>query len=193
MLTGPLPPLAIPARLQDFALARLDRLAPAKQVAQIGAAIGREFSSELLPRSRPLAEDALEVRARRAGRLGAGLPPRHRRPRPATRFKHALVQDAAYQSLLKSRRQQLHARIAEALGERVPRGRRAEPEVLAHHCTEAGLVRARPSRTGPGRRLATARSANAEAVGHLESRARRLERLPEPADATGGSSACGMP
>ena len=129
-LAGPLPPLAIPATLHDSLMARLDRLAPVKEVAQIGAVIGREFSHELLAAVAPIGretqlDDALDqlVAAELVFRRGA--------PPDATySFKHALVQDAAYQSLLKSRRQQLHARIAEALEEHFtlePRPRSPRP------------------------------------------------------------------
>ena len=113
-LAGPLPPLAIPATLHDSLMARLDRLAPVKEVAQIGAVIGREFSHELLavaaPMSANLLGDALEQL------VAAELVFRRGQPPEATyAFKHALIQDAAYQSLLKSKRQQLHARIAQVL------------------------------------------------------------------------------
>ena len=113
-LSGPLPPLAIPTTLHDSLMARLDRLAPVKEVAQIGAVIGREFSHELLAAVSPLSEDKLGdaldqlVNSELVFRRGAP-------PEATYSFKHALVQDAAYQSLLKSKRQQLHARIAEAL------------------------------------------------------------------------------
>jgi class 3 adenylate cyclase/predicted ATPase len=137
-LPGPLPPLAIPATLHDSLMARLDRLAPVKEVAQIGAVIGREFSHELLAAVSPLSEDklgeALEHLVSSELVFRRGTP-----PDAAYSFKHALVQDAAYQSLLKSKRQQLHARIAEVLKESFPQSVEAEPGLLAHHCTEGGL------------------------------------------------------
>ncbi len=113
-LAGPLPPLAIPATLHDSLMARLDRLAPVKEVAQIGAVIGREFTHELLAAVAPMSGsqlgDALDQLVHSELVFRRGAPP------DATySFKHALVQDAAYQSLLKSRRQQLHARIAGVL------------------------------------------------------------------------------
>ena len=134
-LACPLPELAIPATLQDSLMARLDRLAPVKEVAQLGAVIGREFGHELLAAVSPLSE----------AQLGAALDQlvqselifrRGARPDATYSFKHALVQDAAYQSLLRSRRQQLHAKIAEVLEARFES---TPPEVVARHCTEAGL------------------------------------------------------
>ena len=108
-LSGPLPPLAIPATLHDSLMARLDRLAPVKEVAQTAAVIGREFSHELLAALSPLPEDKLGEALDQL--VASELIFRRGAPPEATySFKHALVQDAAYQSLLKSRRQQLHAR-----------------------------------------------------------------------------------
>ena len=122
-LSGPLPPLAIPTTLHDSLMARLDRLAPVKEVAQIGAVIGREFSHELLAAVSPLPEDKLGEALDQL--VASELVFRRGAPPEATyTFKHALVQDAAYQSLLKSKRQQLHARIAEALEEQFRECRR---------------------------------------------------------------------
>ncbi len=116
-LAGPLPPLAIPATLHDFLMARLDRLAPVKEVAQTAAAIGREFSHGLLAAVSPMPEAALDSALDQL--VASELIFRRGTPPAATyRFKHALVQDTAYESLLKSRRQQLHARIAEILERR---------------------------------------------------------------------------
>ena len=137
-LSGPLPPLAIPATLHDSLLARLDRLAPVKEVAQIGAVIGRAFSYELLARvslqPEPELRASLEELVRSELVFRRGTP-----PEAIYTFKHALVQDAAYESLLKSRRHQLHARIAAVLEERFPETIATEPEVLAHHLSQAGL------------------------------------------------------
>ena len=165
-LSGPLPPLAIPTTLHDSLMARLDRLAPVKEVAQIGAVIGREFSHELLAAVSPLSEaelgEALDQLVASELVFRRGAP-----PEATYSFKHALVQDAAYQSLLKSKRQQLHARIAEVLEERLPRRGETEPEVLARHLTEAGLAeRAIPYWRRAGE-LAAGRSANVEAIAHL--------------------------
>ena len=129
-------------------MARLDRLAPVKEVAQIGAVIGREFSTSCSPR---LAMPEADLGAALDQLVASELIFRRGTPPTATySFKHALVQDAAYQSLLKSRRQQLHARIAEALETRFLRSRDARPEVLARHLTEGGLAERRfPIGAGP--------------------------------------------
>ena len=138
-LDGPLPPLTIPSTLQDSLMARLDRLATVKEIAQVGATIGREFSHELLAAVAPLTGDELsEALARLVASellFQRGQPPRARYV-----FKNQLVRDVAYQSQLSSRRQQLHARIAAALAESFPESVEAEPEVLALHYTQAGLA-----------------------------------------------------
>jgi predicted ATPase len=133
------PALAIPASLQASLLARLDRLAPVREVAQIGAALGRQFSHELIgavaAMLRAQLDDAL------AQLVGAELIYRRGTPPDAEyAFKHALVQDAAYSTLLRSRRQQLHSRIGSVLETQFPDVGEAHPELLAHHFTEAGLV-----------------------------------------------------
>ena len=134
VLTGTLPPLAIPASLHDSLMARLDRLAPIKEVAQTAAAIGREFSHALLSAVSPLTER--ELQAALGGLIEAELIYRRGVPPEATYvFKHALVRDAAHESLLKSTRQLLHARIVEVLERRLPD---TPPEVTAHHAEEAG-------------------------------------------------------
>ena len=137
-LAGPLPPLAIPTTLQDSLMARLDRLATVKAVAQLGATIGRQFGYELL-RAVSLLDDAtLQQHLRQL--VEAELVYQRGVPPQATYlFKHALIQDAAYQSLLKSTRQQYHQRIAQVLAERFPETAETQPELLAHHYTEAGL------------------------------------------------------
>jgi class 3 adenylate cyclase/predicted ATPase len=168
VLAGPLPSLAIPTTLQDSLMARLDRLAPVKKVAQIGACIGREFDHELLAAivSMPEAELAAAL-----DRLVAAELVFRRGLAPAVTyvFKHALVRDAAYESLLKRRRQELHARIATATEVRFPQLVDAQPEVVARHFGEAGLAaKAIPYWLRAGR-LAAARSANTEAIAHLRS------------------------
>ena len=176
-LTGPLPPLAIPSTLHDSLLARLDRLARVKEVAQIGAAIGREFSHTLLVAvaDRPEAE----LQAALDQLISAELVFRHGTPPDATySFKHALVQDAAYGTLLKSRRQQLHARIAKGLEELFPHESEAQPELLAHHCTQAGLVDQAVTYWHNAAHLALARSAAAEAVDQLSRGLEILQSLP---------------
>jgi predicted ATPase len=177
-VTGPLPSLAIPSTLRDSLMARLDRLAPVKEVAQMGAVIGREFAYQLLAavslRGDDALRDALAQLVRSELVFHRGQP-----PQAVYTFKHALVQDTAYQSLLKSRRRQLHARIAEVLEQRFPDRAAAEPELLAHHFTEAGSVeRAVPYWQRAGER-AGARSANAEAASHLRSGLALLSALPE--------------
>ena len=138
-LAGPLPPLAIPATLHDSLMARLDRLAPVKEVAQTAAVIGREFSHDLLAAVSPLFE--VDLSAALDQLVQAELVFRRGMPPDTTyTFKHALIQDAAYQSLLKSKRQHLHAKIADALKDRFPDIANTEPEVLAHHHTEAGTA-----------------------------------------------------
>jgi class 3 adenylate cyclase/predicted ATPase len=165
-LVGTLPPLAIPATLHDSLVARLDRLAPVKELAQIGAAIGRKFSHALLAAVAEASDAELLVALDRL--VASGLVFRRGIPPEATySFKHALVQDAAYGTLLKSRRQQLHARIAEALRERFPEIVETEPELMARHCTEAGLTEEAIHYLAKAGRQAVERSATAEAVGHL--------------------------
>ena len=147
-LAGPLPPLAIPATLHDALMARLDRLAAAKLVAQLGAVIGRTFAYDLVQAVAPL--DAATLQGALAQLVEAELVAQRGMPPQATyTFKHALIQDAAYQSLLRSTRQQYHQRIAQVLAERFPETAETQPELLAHHYTEAGLARA-------GRRLLAA-------------------------------------
>src|SRR4030095_313483 len=137
-LTGPLPPLAIPATLQDALMARLDQLAAAKAVAQLGATIGRTFSYELLRAVAPM--DELELWRGLVQLVQAEvLYQRGALPQATYLFKHALLQEAAYQSLLRSTRQQYHQRIAQVFAERFPNTVATQPELLAHHATEAGL------------------------------------------------------
>jgi predicted ATPase len=177
-LAGALPPLAIPATLQDTLLARLDRLASVKEVAQLGAVLGREFAYELLAAVSLLCEEALQDALDQL--VHAGLLFRRGTPPEASyRFKHALVQDAAYASLLKSTRQQLHTRTATVLKGQFPALADAEPEVLAHHYTEAGRnEEAIPYWHRAGQR-ALERSANLEAISHLRRGLEVLTPLPE--------------
>jgi predicted ATPase len=137
-LTAPLPPLAIPATLHDSLMARLDRLSMAKTVAQLGAIIGRTFAYEVLQAVAPL-DDAMLQQAL-AQLVDAELLYQRGVPPQATyTFKHALIQDAAYQSLLRSTRQQYHQRIAQVLETQFPETAETQPELLAHHYTAAGL------------------------------------------------------
>jgi predicted ATPase/class 3 adenylate cyclase len=175
---GPLPPLAIPTTLQASLVARLDRLASVKDVAQIGAAIGREFSHELIAAASALAPMDLDAALERL--TASGLISRRGTPPHATySFKHALVQDAAYVTMLKSRRRQLHASIAKVLVERFPEMAETLPEVVAHHFTEAGLTSEAIGYWLKAGRLASARSANLEAAKSFEQALHVLEALPE--------------
>ena len=173
-LDGPLPPLAIPATLQDSLMARLDRLAPVKEIGQTAAAIGREFSYSLL---RVLVgRDETALKHALAQLEQAGLVFRRGEPPEAVySFKHALVRDAAYESLLKSRRARLHGQIARALEERFAEIMASQPEIVAHHFTEAGLDERAIDYWLKAGQQAVRRSANAEALNHL---ARGLELLP---------------
>ena len=127
VLTGPLPPLAIPATLQDALMARLDRLAAVKEVAQLGAVLGREFAYALVRAVAPLEESTLQQSL--AQLVEAELLYQRGHPPQATYiFKHALVQDAAYQSLLRSTRQQYHQRIAQVLEAQFPEVVETQPE-----------------------------------------------------------------
>jgi len=165
-LDGPLPPFAIPATLQDSLAARLDRLAPVKEVAQIGAAIGREFSYPLLRvvvgRSEPALRAALVQLEEAELLFRSGMPPDARYT-----FKHALVQDTAYETLLKSRRQILHRQIADALRQEFPAVAAVEPELVAHHLTQAGLDEPAIEWWGKAGDQALRRSAFKEAAAHL--------------------------
>ena len=138
-LEGSLPPFAIPSTLHASLLARLDRLVSVKDVAQIAAAIGREFPYGLIAAVSALPENDLHTALDQL--VGAELIFQRGTPPDVTYlFKHALVQEAAHASLVRSRRQQLHGRIARTLEERYPDIMEAEPEIVAHHFTEAGLV-----------------------------------------------------
>ena len=176
-LAGPLPPLAIPATLQDSLMARLDRLASVKELAQIAACIGREFSHELLAAVSSLTDNAMGDAL--AQLLDAELVFRRGAPPDARySFKHALVQDVARESLLKSKRQQIHARIATVLEERFPAVVATEPETLAQHLTEAGLADRAVDYWMRAGRNAVERSANLEAISHLSKGLEVLQSLP---------------
>ena len=176
-LAGPLPPLAVPPTLQDSLMARLDRLASAKEVAQVGAAIGREFGHELLAAVAPLREG--EVRRAVEQLVGAELVFRRGSPPDAIySFKHALVRDVAYGTLLKSRRRQIHTRIAQALEERFPEQAEAQPELLAYHCAQAGLIEKAITYSHEAGRRAVARSAMKEGVAQLTAGLELLVSLP---------------
>jgi predicted ATPase len=175
---APLQVLEIPSTLQDSLMARLDRLGAAKEIAQLGAILGREFPYELLKAVSPLNEEILQRRLQQlvASELvyQSDMPPQAR-----YLFKHALVQDTAYQSLLKSRRQHLHQQVAQVLTEQFPETVETQPELVAHHYTEAGLIaQAIPYWQQAGQK-ATQRSANAEAISHLTKGLKLLKALPD--------------
>jgi len=180
-LTGPLGTLAIPTTLHDSLMARLDRLPEARPVAQLAATIGREFSYELLREVSPLDETGLQ---RELGRLVEAelLYQRGLAPASTYVFKHALIQEAAYQSLLRSTRQQHHRKIAAVLAEQFPQVAELQPELMAHHYTEAGLATlAIPCWQAAGEH-AVRRSASAEAVAHFEQALALITSLPETAE-----------
>ena len=177
-LAKPLTELAIPDTLHDSLTARLDRLGPVKEVAQIAAVIGREFSYELLAAVAELPEDELQGALRQlcAAELifGRGQP-----PDAEYAFKHVLVQETAYNAVLRERRAELHGRIAHTLAADFPEILENRPELIAHHCTEAGLDEEAVEFWREAGELAIARSASHEAVAHLESALRILARFPE--------------
>ncbi|MFL6790885.1 MAG: adenylate/guanylate cyclase domain-containing protein, partial [Bradyrhizobium sp.] len=176
-LDSPLPPLAIPATLQDSLMARLDRLAPVKEVAQIGAAIGRDFSYMLL---RCVAgRDDLALNAALGQLEEAELLLRRGTPPEASySFKHALVQEAAYESLLKSRRQLLHKHIGDVLRDKFPVIAETEPEIVAYHFTEAGLSEVALEWWRKAGQQALKRSAYSEAIAHLGKAVAISDELP---------------
>ncbi|MCP3373617.1 AAA family ATPase [Bradyrhizobium cajani] len=179
-LAGPLPPMAIPTTLQESLLARLDRLAPAREVAQVAAAIGREFSHELLAIAAALRESDLQ--AALDDLVGSGLVFRRGTPPQATySFKHALVQDAAYATLVRVKRQRLHARIAAALEEHFQGIVQAQPELLAHHYMEAGLAEPAIDYWLRAGQAEIARSATAEAIAQLTKGLELIPVLPDDA------------
>jgi tetratricopeptide (TPR) repeat protein len=177
--SAPRPALSVPATLHASLMARLDRLgATTKELAQMAAAIGREFSYELLVSVAQKNEQ--DVSASLARLTDAGLVfCRGTLPRAVFLFKHALVRDAAYGTLLRGSRQALHARIARALEDRWPEIVEGQPELLAHHFTEAGLNdRALEYWQRAGER-ALRNAAYREAIAHLEKALAALERLTE--------------
>ncbi len=166
VLTGPLRTVAIPDTLQDALMARLDQLNRAKEVAQLGAVLGREFAYELLQAIAPQDEDTLQ--AGLAQLVGAELLyQRGRPPRARYMFKHALIQDAAYASLLKSTRQQVHQQVAQVLEARFPALVETQPELVAQHYTAAGCTEQAVRYWQRAGQHASDRSAYLEAISHL--------------------------
>ncbi|MCC2663762.1 MAG: Adenylate cyclase, partial [Geminicoccaceae bacterium] len=177
-LIAPLSGLAIPESLQASLTARLDRLGRAKEVAQIAAVIGREFSHELLAAVTPLPEP--ELRAALARLVETELVFRRGEPPDARyTFKHALVQETAYRAVLRERREELHARIARTLAADFPEVLENHPELIAHHCTEGGLDEEAVEFWREAGELAMARSAAKEAVAHLRSALQVLAKFEE--------------
>jgi predicted ATPase len=176
----PSPSVAVPASLHASLMARLDRLGPAKEIAEIGAAIGREFSHALLVAvaRKPEAETASALnRLIAAGLLfRQGMP-----PQASYFFKHVLVRDAAYGTLLRGKRKELHGNIAQGLENRFPEIVETQPDLLAQHCAEAGLVEKAVAYWLKAGQRAVARGAMAEAVAQLK---KGLQLLPGIADAT---------
>jgi predicted ATPase len=158
-------------------MARLDRFMPVKEIAQIGAAIGREFSYELIAAVAPMPQAQLDDSLMRLSESGLAFR-RGTPPDAVYTFKHALVQDAAYDSLLKRRRQELHGKIARVIEQRFPNIKTTEPEVLAHHLTEARLPEAAIPLWQSAGELALKRMALAEAIAHLNQGLELVATLP---------------
>jgi class 3 adenylate cyclase/predicted ATPase len=178
VLTGPLSEVTIPATLHDALMARLDRVQNAKEAAQFAAVLGREFAYDLLQAITP--HDAATLQASLGQLVEAELLyQRGRPPHARYRFKHALIQDAAYASLLRSTRQQVHQRIAQVLEEQFPDTVETQPELLAHHYTEAGMYEPSVAYWQRAGQRAIARSANIEAMRHLTRGLEVLALLPE--------------
>jgi predicted ATPase/DNA-binding response OmpR family regulator/class 3 adenylate cyclase len=175
--TGPLPTFAVPATLLDSLTARLDRLGPAKEIAQIGAVIGREFSYPLLAAVVSLSTNSLKATLARLVDselifVSAGLP------NEIYTFKHAIVQDAAYAMLPRQKRQQLHSRVADALENSFPYMIETQPELLAHHLAQAGSIERGIDYLRKAGQRSIESSAKVEAIGHLTGALELLQSLP---------------
>ena len=177
-LTGPLHPLAIPATLHDSLMARLDRLAAVKALAQLGATLGREFSYALLRAVAPWDEETVHQGLHQLVAAEflyqRGVP-----PQATYTFKHALIQDVAYQSLLRSTRQQYHQRIAQALEAQFPETVATQPELVAQHYTAAGCTEQAVHYWQRAGQHASDRSAHLEAISHVTTGIELLKTLPE--------------
>ena len=181
VLSGPLPPLAIPATLQAALMARLDRLAPVKEVAQLGAVLGREFAYEVLRAVAPMDEATLQHSLAQLVEAELlyqrGIP-----PQAAYIFKHALIRDAAYESILKSTRQQVHQQVAQVLEAQFPETVETQPELLAHHYTAAGLHEQALAAWKRAGERALGRAAHREATVCFEQALSAVQQLPESRD-----------
>jgi predicted ATPase len=178
LLEHPLPPLAIPNTLHASLMARLDRLAPVREVAQIGAVVGRDFSYELLNAVAGFSQERLEEALGRLVRSELVFC-RGEIPHSIYTFKHVLVRDAAYSSLLRSRRAQLHAAIAKTFEQQFPDLVEAQPETLAHHLTEAGEIEKAVGYWLKAGKNAAHRFANLEAIAHLQRGIEIAARMPD--------------
>ncbi len=177
-LSGPLPPFAIPSTLQDSLMARLDRLDLVKEIAQTGACIGRVFHHRLL--AAVIGSDRVPLDSALRTLEESELVFRHGTPPEAHyTFKHALIQDTAYQSLLKSRRQQIHTKIAATLESQFSEIAEGEPETLAHHYTAAGLTKQAVDYWLRAGQQAQKRSANLEALAHFGKGLELVALLPD--------------
>ncbi|MCI0505393.1 MAG: AAA family ATPase [Gammaproteobacteria bacterium] len=177
-LAGPVSSLAIPSTLQDSLMARLDKLGPAKDLAQLSATLGREFAHNLLS---AVTSSSYENLNQHLAHLvfhellyQRGLP-----PMASYTFRHALVHEVAYQSLLKKTRQKYHRKIAEVLATQFPEKIQENPEIMAHHCNEAGDYESAVQYWMRAGRLAIQRSANADATVHLNNALQALTNLPD--------------
>jgi class 3 adenylate cyclase/predicted ATPase len=181
---GVLPAREIPATLQDLVTARLDRMEGERDVAQLAAVLGREFSYELLAAVAPRDEASLQAELAKLARADI-LHPKGRPPRCTYLFKHALLEDALYNALVKGTRQEFHRRVGEALEAAFPQTAETQPELLGHHFTEAGLAEKAVGYWLKAGRRSRERSADREAVGHLTKGLALLEALPESRDRDG--------
>src|SRR5690606_9996844 len=177
-LTGPLSTVSIPATLQESLMARLDRLPRVRELAQLGAVLGREFAYEMLQAlvdvEEPSLRDGLDQLVD-----AELLYQRGRAPRAKYIFKHALIQDAAYGSLLKRTRQHYHQQVASLLETRFPETVEAHPELVAHHYTEAGDAEHASAYWRRAGERARAQSANLEAIAYFERAVKILRELPD--------------
>jgi class 3 adenylate cyclase/predicted ATPase len=177
-LTKTLPAREIPATLQDLVMTRLDRMEDERDLAQLAATLGREFSHELLAAAAALDEATLQSELAKLLQAEI-LYAKGRPPRCTYVFKHALLEDALYNALVKAKRQQFHGQVAEALETRFPQTALTQPELVAHHCTEAGLTdKAIAYRLKAGLR-SRERSAEIEAISHLSRGLALLQTLDE--------------
>ena len=173
--------VTIPATLRDSLTARLDRSPAAKEIAQIGAAIGREFNYELIAAVAPHTQTELDSALNQLTESGLAFR-RGNLPNAVYTFKHALVQDTAYDSLLKTRRRALHAKIARVLEEHFPTIKDTEPELLAHHLTAAGQVEAAIPLWQSAGELALKRMALTEAISHFNKGLELVSTLPQSSE-----------